>query len=128
MSRQVEPNPPTCDRIKSRIGGREAARELASLIEDHISDRDFMEACIKALRIRAGLIDPVPKPEKPEPIARLGATIVPFGKHIGKQFDEVPTDYLDWLCREQEEFYKTLRAYLKHPQLETHRGEYDESP
>jgi hypothetical protein len=64
----------------------------------------------------------VVEPKSPPPIARLGAMQIPFGQHAGKCFDDIPLDYLDWLCRSQEDFYRDLRAYLKHPELESRRG------
>lgn len=35
---------------------------------------------------------------------------------------EVEIDYLSWLCGQQEASMKSLRAYLKHPELESRRG------
>jgi uncharacterized protein (DUF3820 family) len=39
-----------------------------------------------------------------------------FGKHAGETFGDIPDDYLDWLCREQETFLRSLQEYLKHPE------------
>ena len=73
--------------------------------------------------IRDGSHSPIETADvKPEPIARLGAIEMPFGAYAGKSFDETPIEYLDWLCRSDESFYKSLRAYLKHPDLESRRG------
>ena len=110
-------------RIASRVRGREAVAELLSLLDAEIrDDPNAMEAIVETLECFTNRNKPV-APVAVEPIARLGAMLVPFGQHVGKRFDDVPLDYLDWLCREQESFYKTLRAYLKHPELESRRRE-----
>lgn len=121
MSEAKKPLPVNRSRIASRVRGREAATELLSLLDVEVrDDPEAMEVLVELLegftnRNKA-------KPAEPtEPIARLGSTAIPFGQHSGKDFDSVPLDYLDWLCREQEGFYKTLRAYLKHPELESRR-------
>ena len=110
-------------RIQARIDGREAARDLhAMLVDDNCkpwvdgTGADYAEALLKEL---ASLLPSrtvrEPEPEKPLPLARLAAEVIDFGLHAGKTFDNVPLDYLDWLCRAQEEFLGRLRAYLKHP-------------
>ncbi len=49
----------------------------------------------------------------------LSETVVPFGAHQGKTFDETPLGYLDWLGGQPwvsyGEFAKRLGQYLKHP-------------
>jgi hypothetical protein len=62
-----------------------------------------------------------PEPEKPIPIARLGGKVMVFGQHNGKCFDDIPLDYLDWVCAKSEDFVKEVRAYLTHPDLESRR-------
>ena len=110
------------NRIASRVRGREAAGELLSLLDAEVrDDPNAMEAIVEALECFTNRNKQPPPTAPLEPIARLGTMIVPFGQHVGKRFDDVPLDYLDWLCREQESFYKTLRAYLKHPELESRR-------
>lgn len=119
---QKKPLPVNRKRIAARVEGRQIATGLLTLIDDQAkSNRDIMQAVVETFTAECDL---TPKPEPsptPEPIARLGALVIPFGQHVGKRFDDVPLDYLDWLCREQESFYKTLRAYLKHPELESRR-------
>lgn len=119
-------------RIKARVVGRATAEELHNAFLADVSKKypehgaDYAEALLERL---AEMLPhrrmATPEIEKPEPIARLGCNVIPFGKHASRQFDEVPLDYLDWLCREQEGFYKTLRAYLTHPELESRRGTTD---
>lgn len=116
-----KPLPVNRSRIASRVRGREAGTELLSLLDTEV--RDDPEAMEVLVELLEGFTNRnKPKSTEPtEPIARLGATKVPFGQHNGKDFDSTPLEYLDWLCREQESFYKTLRSYLKHPELESRR-------
>lgn len=111
-------------RLEDRVAGRKMAQELYGLIEGNTASRPYMESLIDQLKANAGIGQPEPEPpaEKHEPIARLGATEMPFGAYADMPFDEVPLDYLVWLCRSQEEFYKALRAYLRHPELESRRS------
>lgn len=110
--------------IAARVAGRKAAEEIKPLLEwPNNHGADFADGFIgymqQALpRRKADVVEP----KKPEPIARLGATEMPFGTHAGLTFDETPLDYLDWLCGSQEHFYAKLRAYLTHPELESRRG------
>lgn len=105
--------------IEARIAGRKAAKELFSLLEwPDGHGADYADGLLAALREmlpqrKADIVEP----EKPIPIARLGATSIPFGKWLNYTFDETPLEYLDWLCSSQESFCKDLRAYLKHPEL-----------
>lgn len=121
-------------RIKARIAGRNEAVPIYEML--FLSDgtppwndgcgADYAEALLEKL---AELLPhrrvAEPEPEKPEPIARLGSYVIQFGRYAGHAFDDTPLDYLDWLCREQEGFYKRLRAYLTHPELESRRGTTD---
>jgi hypothetical protein len=117
----TEPPDALLDRVERRIAGRSVAGELLDLIGAQRDDAIFMEAVIGQLRLAT--IGPPAEPPPPthEPIARLGATQMEFGQYMGQTLDEVPRDYLDWLCATQEDFYRVLRAYLKHPDLESRR-------
>jgi hypothetical protein len=114
-------------RIKARVAGRETAEVLSDMALEEIKSHpnhgaDFAEAMIERLDAlmpkRAGqrVADPAT-----QPVARLGQTVIRFGSHCGKKFDQIPIGYLDWLCGEQETFLKELRAYLKHPGLKEYR-------
>lgn len=127
MSRHIEPMTTMPEKVLARVEGRMVAKDLWELVEDRSDDRGFMGSLIEELQRRAGLLPPLPEEEKHEPIARLGKLQMVFGAHKGKPFDEIPLDYLNWLCGQQEDFYKSLRAYLKHPHLQSHRGEYDDA-
>lgn len=110
--------------LKRRVEGSLYAVQLLSLIPSRdLEDADYMDGLVDRM-IRDGSHAEIEDAAeaKPEPIARLGATVMPFGAHAGKTFDETPRAYLDWLCSSQESFYKSLRNYLRHPELESRRG------
>ncbi len=111
-------------KILARKSARDSASEIIQLLEwPDGYGADFAEAFLEALRSKLPKRRTTePTPEKPQPIARLGATVMPFGAHQGKSFDEVPLEYLDWLCGTQESFHQALKAYLKHPELISRRG------
>ena len=107
------------DSLKRRVEGSLYAVELMQLVNSSdLEDADYMDGFLDRLNREFGQqeINDVAD-AKPIPIARLGAITMPFGQHQGKCLDEVPLEYLDWLCRSQEDFYRDLRAYLKHPEL-----------
>lgn len=115
-------------KVGIRISARKTADELFTLIsipEEYSSD--YAEALLEKLA------ELLPKPilkakgaPKEIPIARLGSTVMDFGKHKGKKLDQVPLDYLHWLQSEQETFMWQLNNYLNHPQLEGYRRGLDE--
>lgn len=110
--------------VAARVSGRKAAEQVTPLLEwPNNHGADFADGFLSQMRhLLPQRAADVVLPEKPLPIARLGGTKIPFGQYNGKNFDDAPLDYLDWLCRSQEEFYKSLRAYLKHPELQARRG------
>lgn len=117
-------------KIKARVAGRKEAIPIYEML--FLSDgtppwddgygADYAEALLEKL---AELLPhrrlPAPEPEKREPIARLGAMVIEFGQYKGQCFDEIPLDYLDWICRTYEGLVKGVRAYLTHPELESRR-------
>lgn len=111
-------------RTKAKIAGRKMAAELIGLCDwEDGTGADYAESLLRELKKL------LPKREadietevKPVPIARLGATVIKFGEHHDKSYDAIPIDYLSWLCGQQEASVKSLRAYLKHPELESRRG------
>lgn len=113
------------ERLTQRIAGRKAATECFGLLEGDTEHHHYWESFVDEIEtlcgIRAAKIEKEAKESKPTPIARLGQMQMVFGAHKGKSFDEIPIDYLDWLCRNQEDFYKCLREYLRHPELESRR-------
>jgi len=114
-------------RIKAKVKAREDAREIAEMLSwGNGTGADYAESFLKELRSRLPVKESAkpPTPLAPIPIARLGAVPMPFGEHRDKPLDDVPLQYLEWLCGKQEEFLQGLRAYLKHPELEARRRAY----
>lgn len=111
-------------RIKAKVKAREDAQEIAEMLtwEDG-TGAEYADSFVKELRKllpAKEASNPSPNP-LPIPIARLGALLMPFGEHRDKPLDEVPLDYLHWLCGKQEDFLNGLRAYLMHPELVSRR-------
>lgn len=123
-------------RVRDRVRGRKLAAHafegvdvMASTHELTDGSLDLQDGFFDELEKRCGYTrDAAAEPELSDviPIARLGSTVLPFGKYHNHQFDYVPLDYLEWLCRSQEEFLATLKAYMKHPELESRRRGLDE--
>ena len=120
-------------RIEDRVRGRKTAKELHELLGDmdETESKEYFEALIEELSKLLGITlvqqskDSV---TSQVPINVSGAYPLTFGKHVGKTLDEIPTDYLDWLCREYEAgqhtgsyTYKMLSSYLRHPDFESRR-------
>ena len=110
--------------LKRRVAGSLYAVELMQLVKtSDLEDADYMDGFLDRLNREFGQQEITDVGDmEPQPIARLGATIMPFGQYKDNSFDDIPLEYLDWLCRSQEEFYRDLRAYLKHPELEARRA------
>jgi hypothetical protein len=101
--------------IKAKVEARRAANVMLELLEwpdNH--GADFAEAFIDEMRKLLPKRRVVETIEKPVPYQRLASTEMKFGKHAGETFGDIPDDYLDWLCREQESFLRSLQSYLKH--------------
>ena len=114
------------ERLTQRIAGRKAAEECFELLQGDTEHQHYWEAFVDEILTLSGVKASQQKEESPPtPIARLGQMQMVFGVHKGKPFDEIPLEYLDWLCGTQEDFYKTLRDYLKHPELESRRRGID---
>lgn len=114
------------ERIAQRIKGREAANKLLEAVDKRkMTSPPFRQGFYRRMCEASAESTGDVANSKPEPIARLGKTRVPFGKYKSQPFDNVPVEYLDWLCREQEEFYADLRKYLTHPELAARRGILD---
>lgn len=109
-------------RIINRVRGREASQQIRELIGDDFGNRDFMEAFVEQVQRDANLIDERPPIVKVEPIARLGSHTLDYGEFKGRCLDDIPLARIDWYLRKAEENVKILRAYMKHPGLESRRS------
>lgn len=102
--------------LARRVAGSHLAQELLTLIEPaQQADPQFMDGLLARLERETGC-RPAPTPAPAIPRARLAALPMPFGQYQGRPLAEVPREYLDWLCRSQEEFYRDLRAFLAYPE------------
>ena len=112
-----DPNPAA---IKARVEGRKAAHEIHGLLEWPRSyKRQWSESFLDQLRtMLIGKIEP-PTLKQRWSYHHLASTRMPFGAYEGQPLEQVPTDDLDYLCRELEAFYEKLRAYLRHPDRPT---------
>lgn len=83
----------------------------------YLFNDDFTEKHWERLRDVLLQRHPLPVPAKQQPmtdaeVKRYELEAFPFGAHCGKKTGDVPIEYLDWLCRTQEDFYRDLRRYL----------------
>ncbi len=110
-------------RIQARIDGRKAAAELFQLTTppDGYGSEYADELCETLRKLLPQRKATEVKPEPLQPIARLGATIIEYGEYRDDSYDNIPLDRLDWYLRKAEENAKSLRAYLKHPEIESRR-------
>lgn len=111
-------------RIAAKVKARKDAAELAELLSwEDGTGHQYAESLLSELRKLLPMreADKPKPPPIPIPIARLGALTMPFGEHCDKPLDDVPLQYLHWLCGRQENFLSGLRAYLRHPELSSRR-------
>lgn len=108
--------------LERRIAGSKYGVELMSLIsEEHLVDQIYMQGLVDRIERLAFLLKPSKTTAKLIPIARLGGMPIQFGQYANKTLDEIPLDYLDWLCNSSEVTAKTIKEYLNHPELEARR-------
>lgn len=99
--------------------------ELCELARGELAGITGLELRIRCNRLRklADELDP-PKPQESAPCdnldamslneeAEFGRNAIPFGRHAGLSYDEVPRDYLDWLVEEKRTEWRQLVRYLK---------------
>ena len=100
-------------RLRSKVAGRTAAREVFGLLawEDG-TGADYADSFLDEMR---KLLPERRQPDPPKEIsqAALNKTKIPFGQYKDQPLEDIPLDYLDWLCRSQEDFYYRLRMYLR---------------
>lgn len=110
-------------RVAARVAGRAAASEVIDLLSwPDGYGADYADAFVEVIRAMMPMRqDKIVEPPKLTPIARLGATKIEFGLHAGKSLDDIPLEYLDWLCRANESLTREIKEYLQHPELEGRR-------
>lgn len=109
--------------IEKRIKARAIASEVRALLDvDEFDPVEFLRYLSDTMLPKA----PPLEPPKSEPLCRLAAWELPFGKYAGQRLDNVEPDYLDWLCRSMEDSLKHVRDYLKHPDVRADDFDFDE--
>lgn len=102
------------NRIVERIEGRSFADNVMVEYAIKKASLPFRESFCERMFDELVPKEPRPKPGD-KPLGYLQEVVMPFGEYKGFAMSEVPLDYLEWLCRANEDFYKHLRAYLRHP-------------
>lgn len=105
-------------KVEARIQGRKAAKSI--LAQKMLSwprgmGADFADALCEELRSQLPQ-HPDAEPTPREPLARLAAIEIPFGKYAGRRLDDIPPDYLGWLADEKRHELKQITDYLNHPE------------
>jgi len=115
-------------RIAERVRARMLASEFVNVMTDELSqNNDSEETSVNSLHFWETLRDiatemaPLPvekaKAFEVDPLddteaERMGRNIVEFGKHAGKCYRDVPTDYLEWLADDSLRTTRMIRGYL----------------
>jgi len=104
-----------------------AAQTLIDMIVDEASGYDDVGRTIIAKRIMGVLSGWLPEREKTkcDPVGCVPMTereaseferqTVQFGKYVGQQYWDVPTDYLRWLADASRDTWRALHRYLNSP-------------
>ena len=82
---------------------------------DAMSDVIVLEALYNHLHFKARAIEPIYTEDYLRELSKTPVLMktIPFGKHKGVPFSQIPRDYLDWLSR-QPELSEALRHTLNH--------------
>lgn len=100
------------ERLRLRAAGRAEARDFAEMLS--ITDPESLAAFLDELN---DLLKPPKSPEQvkkeQQTISQLSIMLIPRGVHMGKQFDEVPREYLHWWVSSSDEITKLIAEYLE---------------
>ena len=100
-------------RINDRAIGREIARTMMELVKDVPPDSDIAMGFIDTVKdILLVEVQQKEQEKREETLEELSKVRVQFGQHKGQRLDEVPRDYLEWLCDQNVHFYDQARLYL----------------
>lgn len=113
-------------KIKAKVKAREDAKMIREMLSwEDGTGHQYAETLLKELRSMLPMreADKPKEPQKPEPIARLGAAKLHFGQFSGQPLDEIPLERLDWYLNHSEKTVKLLKTYLTHPELASRRPE-----
>jgi histidinol phosphatase-like enzyme len=113
------------DAIVQNVAARKKADELVEFLLAELSDEDesqrakigkllydklTAELGIKPKIIK--MVDDKLKPYNKHELAEAMETALAFGKFAGIKIQDVPRDYLEWLCDSSRETYRMLRRLL----------------
>ncbi len=104
--------------IQAKVAARKLAPQLVSLCEwEDGTGINFAETLLTEMaKLLPRRQQPAAQPKQQLTYAHLANLPMPFGTHQGKNLADIPTDYLDWRCRNHEDFYKILKQFLNHPE------------
>lgn len=100
------------ERLKNRVDGRRAAREIRALVES--DNPDFADAFLEEMRL---LLKPdavkQETTDRQRKLSELKFHVLNFGVHAGQCLDDMPRDYLEWLLGVSEETVGIISQYLQ---------------
>ena len=90
------------------------AADLVDLIRAELPE-EAMQRRVTINKIIAALSPPpIPKQDSPPVnITGFSTRVMPYGKHSGQRYCEIPKDYLAWLADAKRQEWCELDAYLK---------------
>ncbi|WP_437187801.1 putative quorum-sensing-regulated virulence factor [Planctomicrobium sp. SH668] len=101
--------------IEDRVAAGKLAKQIVEMVQTDLPHDPAARRFIEVLQ--AELIPPQEVLEVTEPLGRLGAYGMPFGKYRGMPLEEIPLIYLDWIVSTQEDSLRHIKAYLAHPKV-----------
>lgn len=99
------------DETQERIDGRKWAEEVLEEVYKH-SDA-FQLGFLRYMKNQFGGKEVRvvgPRPFSDAKAREFGHHVIPFGKHAGSRYDEVPLDYLEWLVDQNTELARYLMS------------------
>lgn len=104
--------------IAENMKGRQAAATIVSMAQEE-AKRLSEKARLRFWECVAdGAAHHLPTPNQDEPMtdveaARFGQELIDFGRYEGRRIDDIPLDYLSWVCDTQGLFAKKTHRYLR---------------
>jgi len=95
--------------LKKRIEGRKWAEEVLGDLPADEQDpfrRGFMDRIKRCFNVAELDSRAMSNRESCD----FGRQVITFGQHIGKIYDEVPLDYLDWLAEQNAKLVRYVRS------------------
>lgn len=97
--------------MKRRVEGRNQAKAILELVSlDHVDKIEaFLDELRSTLQPAEVLKEVVASQRK---LSELSAITLKYGQHAGERLEDIPRDYLEWMIRDGEETFETVRDYL----------------